>query len=146
MGRTRGGLALMPYTEPAAGGELVYRMQLPQKTERVMVHVAVKSTLAYNGTGHHYEVGFSNNASKVVCFNEKLNEEPENISSIYYPTVARRVKIDTVELPVTVDLDGMVELSIKPLDAGIVFEKIVVDLGGYKESYLMMNESAYHKE
>ncbi len=146
MGRTRGGLALMPYTEPASGSALVYRMHLPQKTETVKVHVAVKSTLAYNGTGHHYEVGFSDNASKVVCFNEKLNEEPENISSIYYPTVARRVKIDTVDLPVTVGVDGTVELSVKPLDAGIVFEKIVVDLGGYKESYLMMNESAYHKE
>ena len=107
--------------------------------------MAVKSTLAYNGTGHHYEVGFGGQKTEVVCFNEKLNEDPENISSIYYPTVARRVKIDTVELPVKVAADGTAELSVKPLDSGIVFEKIVVDLGGYKESYLMMNESAYRK-
>ena len=146
MGRTRGGLALMPYTEPSTGSELVYKMHLPGNTERVKVHVAVKSTLAYNGTGHHYELGFGGQKTEVVCFNDRLNEDPENISSIYYPTVARRVKIDTVELPVKAAADGTAELSVKPLDAGIVFEKIVVDLGGYKESYLMMNESAYHKE
>ena len=59
--------------------------------------------------------------------------------------MARRVKIDTVELPVKVGADGTAELSVKPLDSGIVFEKIVVDLGGYKESYLMMNETGYRK-
>ena len=42
-----------------------------------------------------------------VFFNERLNEDPENIRSIYYPTVARRVKIDTVELPVSVGSDTL---------------------------------------
>lgn len=144
MGRTLSGVALMPYTEPAIGGELTYRLHLPEGLSEVKVHVAVKSTLAYNGTGHHYEVGFGDGDAKVVCFNEKLNEDPENIRSVYYPTVARRVKIDTVELPVSVGSDGVVELKIQPLDSGIVFEKVVVDYGGYKESYLMMDESPYH--
>ena len=146
MGRTRGALALMPYTEPSKGSELTYRLHLPAGTRNVNVVVAVKSTLAYNGTGHHYEVGFKGNDTKSVFFNERLNEDPENISAIYYPTVARRVKIDTVELPVTVGSDGLVELIVKPLDAGIVFEKIVVDYGGYKESYLMMPETPYRKQ
>lgn len=145
MGRTLSGVALMPYTEPAEGGELRYRMHLPKGTTNVNVIVAVKSTLAYNGTPHRYEVGFKGNNTEIVRFNERLNEDPENISSIYYPTVARRVKIDTVTLPVTVNDDGMVELCIRPLDAGIVFEKVVVDYGGYKESYLLMNESEYRK-
>ncbi len=135
----------MPYTEPSEGGELRYRMHLPKGTTNVNVIVAVKSTLAYNGTPHRYEVGFKGNKSEIVRFNERLNEDPENISSIYYPTVARRVKIDTITLPVSVNDDGMVELCIRPLDAGIVFEKVVVDYGGYKESYLLMNESEYRK-
>lgn len=145
MGRTLSGLALMPYTEPSKGGELTYRLHLPSGVSSVKVHVAVKSTLAYNGTGHHYEIGFGNNSKEVVCFNAQLNEDPENISAVYYPTVARRVRIDTIELPVTVGSDGLVELSVKPLDAGIVFEKIAVDYGGYKDSYLMMNETPYRK-
>jgi len=146
MGRTLSGLALMPYTQPTTGSELIYSMHLPEGTDSVKVIVAVKSTLAYNGTGHHYEIGFGKDESQTVCFNEKLNEDPENISAVYYPTVARRVKTDTVTLPVSVGSDGCAELRIRPLDSGIVFEKIVVDLGGYRESYLMMNESPYHRK
>ena len=37
--------------------------------------------------------------------------------------------------------DGMQTLTFKPLDPGIVLEKLVVDYGGYKKSYLFMNES-----
>ncbi len=32
-------------------------------------------------------------------------------------------------------------LVLKPLNPGIVFEKVIVDYGGYKKSYLFMNES-----
>lgn len=143
MGRTLSGLALMPYTEGVDDASLSYRMYLPEGTTSVKVHVAVKSTLAYNGTGHRYEVAFKGQPSQTVWFNERLNEAPENISAVYYPTVARRVRIDTVEIPVSVGADGMAELSIKPLNSGIVFEKIVVDWGGYKDSYLMMDETPH---
>ena len=37
--------------------------------------------------------------------------------------------------------DGMQTITFKPLDPGIVLEKLVVDYGGYKKSYLFMNES-----
>ena len=146
MGRTLSGVALMPYTRPAEGAELRYRLRLPEGTNEVKVHIAVKTTLAYKGTAHRYEAGFQGDASKEVRFNELLNEDPENIYTIYYPTVARRVKIDTVTLPVTTGPDGLAELCIRPLDEGIVFEKIVVDYGGYEDSYLMMDESEYQKE
>jgi hypothetical protein len=36
---------------------------------------------------------------------------------------------------------GEVTLSLTPLDPGIVFEKIVVDYGGYKPSYLWGEET-----
>lgn len=35
----------------------------------------------------------------------------------------------------------MQTITFKPLDPGIVLEKLVVDYGGYKKSYLFMNES-----
>ena len=145
MGRTLSGIALMPYTEPAEGGSLTYRLHLPECIDSVKVMVAVKSTLAFNGTGHRYEVGFNDQKAETVFFNEKLNEDPGNIYSIYYPTVAGRVKTDTVELPVSVGADGTVELTVRPLDPGIVFEKIVVDYGGYHPSYLMMDETPCRK-
>ena len=66
---------------------------------------------------------------------------PENVYSIYYPTVARRIVEKKVKLNVPNTSDGMQTLIFKPLDPGIVLEKLVVDYGGYKKSYLFMNES-----
>ena len=142
MGRTLSGISLMPYTAPVEGASLTYKMQLPKDVKTVTVHVVVKSTLAFrNLSGHQYAVNFEGGKEEVVNFNADLNESPENIYAKFYPTVARRVvkKEVTFELPASAD--GMQTLQIKPLDPGIVFEKIVVDCGGYKESYLFMNES-----
>ena len=52
MGRTLSGVALMPYTVATDGGALSYRVQLPEGTSSVKVHVVTKSTLAFNNTGH----------------------------------------------------------------------------------------------
>jgi hypothetical protein len=76
-----------------------------------------------------------------VNFNEKLVDRQPYMYSDYYPAVARRVVEKVVELPV-----GNVtahELTLRPKHPGIVFEKIVVDFGGYKPSYLFMDESSY---
>ena len=46
-----------------------------------------------------------------------------------------------MKLAVPPSADAMQLLILKPLDPGIVFEKIVVDCGGYQKSYLFMDES-----
>lgn len=143
MGRTLSGVALMPYTAATDGAALTYKVQIPEGVKNVKVHIIVKSTLAFNNTGHRYQVGFEGNKSETVFFNELLNEEPQNTYTIYYPTVARRVVESVVELPVS---EGWNNLTIKPLDAGIVFEKIVVDYGGYTKQFLFGTESEYNRK
>ena len=106
------------------------------------MHVITKSTLAFNNTGHRYEVGLGAH-SQVQHFNARLNEDPRNIYSVYYPTVARRVVETVTELPAA---GGWNELVLKPLDPGIVFEKIVVDYGGYTPQFLFGEESPSEKE
>jgi hypothetical protein len=91
--------------------------------------------------GHKYKVGFNGGEEHVVNFNSDLNEKPENIYSIFFPTVARRIVEKMVKLDVPVSTDGMQVLTLSPLDPGVVFEKIVVDFGGYKNSYLFGEES-----
>jgi hypothetical protein len=141
LGRTLSGVALMPYTKPVIGAELSYKMQLPQGIDEVTVIVVVKSTLAFaNPEGHKYSVGFEGGDTQTVNFNADLNEKPENIYTAFYPTVARRVVAKQVKLKLPTT-GKMQTLVIKPLDPGIVFEKIVVDCGGYNDSYLFMNES-----
>ena len=146
MGRTLGGVALFPYDVPVDGAKLTYRMTIPSDVKKVTVHIATKSTLAFHDAeGHSYRVGFKGAPSVDRCFNDKLNENPENIYSIYYPTVAGRVAVEKIELDLPAGVSEY-ELEIQPLDPGIVFEKIVVDFGGYQKSYLMGNESSYTRE
>ena len=82
-------------------------------------------------------------SKQVQFFNERLNEDPQNIYSVYYPTVARRV-VETVSvLPAR---EGWATLTLRPLDPGIVFEKIVVDYGGYIPQFLFGEESPAVRE
>ncbi|MCR4823914.1 MAG: glycosyl hydrolase 115 family protein [Bacteroidales bacterium] len=137
MGRTLSGVALMPYTAPAEGAALRYRFELPAGVSSVKVHVITKSTLAFNNSGHRYEVVLGGR-KQTQHFNALLNEDPQNIYSVYYPTVARRVVETVSELPATA---GWTELELRPLDPGIVFEKIVIDYGGYTPQFLFGEES-----
>lgn len=146
MGRTLGGVALMPYDVPVEGAKLTYRMEIPADVKNVTVHVATKSTLAFHDAeGHSYRVGFKGAPSVDRCFNSKLNEDPENVYSIYYPTVSRRVAVEKIDLQLP-EGGNVYELEIQPLDPGIVFEKIIVDFGGYQESYLLGKESSYQRK
>lgn len=146
MGRTLGGVALMPYTFSVDGASLTYRVELPSDVRNVTVHVATKSTLAFHdAAGHSYRVGFKGAEAVERCFNDRLNEKPENIYSVYYPTVAQRVAVEKIDLELPEGTDGVYELVIEPLDPGIVFEKFVIDFGGYVPSYLMGNESPHSR-
>ena len=147
MGRTLGGVALMPYTVSVDGASLTYKVELPSEVQNVTVHVATKSTLAFHdAAGHSYRVGFKGAEAVERCFNDRLNEKPENIYSVYYPTVAQRVAVEKIDLNLPAGNDGVYELVVEPLDPGIVFEKIVIDFGGYVPSYLMGNESPHSRK
>ncbi len=140
VGRTLSGVAVRPYTESPEGAVLKYAVTIPEGIDSVMVHVVTKSTLAFERKdGHRYTVGFEGAEPMEVNFNADLNEAPENIYSVFYPTVARRVVEKKVPLKVAKTGETILELS--PLDPGIVFEKIVIDLGGYEPSYLFGTES-----
>ena len=140
MGRTRSGISLQPYTADVNGGSVTYRFEVPAGIDEVEVHVITASTLAFQRKeGHRYSVGFEGQEAVEVNFNGELNEEPENVYRIMYPTVARRLIDKTIKLKV--DKAGVKSLVISPLDPGVVLQKIVVDFGGYQPSYLFGKES-----
>ncbi len=142
MGRTLSGVSLMPYSEPTEGASLTYKFTLPDTVNMVNVHVITKSTLAFKRTeGHRYTVAVDGQEPVVVNFNENLNESPENIYNVFYPTVARRVVEKIVEMNVSPTGDGVHQLTLTPIEPGTVFEKIVVDFGGYEPAYLFGTES-----
>ncbi|MDE6486055.1 MAG: glycosyl hydrolase 115 family protein [Muribaculaceae bacterium] len=145
MGRTLGGVALMPYTETTDGASLTYKIIAPEAgVDSVDVHVVVKSTLDFlHIGGHTYRVALDGCEPAVVNFNSDLNESPENIYTKFYPTVARRVVEKVVRLPLGSGNEHM--LTLQPMAPGIVFEKIILDFGGYEPSYLFMDETPYGK-
>lgn len=146
MGRTEGGLALTPYTVSPEGASVEYDFKLPEGTDSVTVHVITKSTLAFaRPDGHRYAVSIDGGEVETVNFNGNLNEKPENIYSVFYPTVASRVVEQ--KIPLTIDkTSGPVHtLRLAPLDPGIVFEKIVIDYGGYDPSFLFGKETLHSR-
>ena len=154
MGRTLSGIALMPYTVATDNASLEYRFTIPSheiiklnaQSLKLKVHIITKSTLDFlDKGGLVYDVALDGGEPVSVNFNSNLNEKPENIYSIYYPTVASRVVEKEVEL--SVGEGDLHTLILHPQDPGIVFEKIVIDLGGYQQQFLFGKESpkTYHQ-
>lgn len=146
MGRTLSGVAVMPYSVLPDGATMTYKFNLTSDVDAVDVLIAVNSTLTfYRLEGHRYAVSIDGGEEQIVNFNERLNEDPANLYSIYYPTVAKRVVESKVKFPMQVS-KGEHTLTVRPIEPGTVFEKIVVDCGGYKKSYLFMDESPVIRE
>ena len=146
-GRTRSAVALTPYTSPVAGASLTYRFTTtaPAASQQVKVHVVVKSTLDFlDQGGHEYTVSLDGSDAQTVCFNKNLVDRQPYMYSEFYPTIARRVVEKVVELPIGSGTQH--ELVLRPVHPGIVFEKVVVDLGGYQSQYLFGQESEVGKE
>ena len=143
-GRTRSAVALTPYTTPVGDASISYRFTLPEGTKKVTAHIIVKSTLDFlNVGGHEYTVSLDGSEPQTVNFNKTLVDRQPYMYSEFYPTIARRVVEKTVELPVGNGTEH--ELTLHPCHPGIVFEKIVIDYGGYQPSYLFGNETEYKK-
>ena len=140
-GRTRSAVALTPYTQPTGNATLTYRFSLPEShPATVKVHVVVKSTLDFlNVGGHEYTVSLDGSEPATVNFNKTLVDRQPYMYSEFYPTIARRVVEKVVELPV--GKAAVHELVLHPCHPGIVFEKVVIDFGGYQPGYLFGTES-----
>ena len=141
MGRTRSGISVQPYSAATDGASISYKINIPEGVDSVDVRVITASTLAFlRKEGHRYSVGFDSDGAVEVNFNGELNEEPENVYRIMYPTVAGRVIEKTVRL--SASGGGEKILTISPLDPGVVLEKLIVDWGGYEPSFLFGRESS----
>jgi hypothetical protein len=139
-GRTLSAMTVMPADREMNGKDvpqLTYRFTTTNNVQRLQV--VVKSTLDFlNRGGHRFRVTLDGGEPVEVNFNQNLNERPENIYRVYYPTVASRVV--AAEVPLKAEA-GEHQLTIEPLDPAIVFEKVVVDCGGFQKSYLFGRES-----
>ena len=154
MGKSVSAMTLMPYTKSVKGASITYKFKMQvSKTsdgktsddkafngnvsngkQKVRIHVITKSTLDYlNKGGLTYGVSLDGASPVEVNFNKDLNEKPENIYNIYYPTIATRIVNQVIELELPATADGIHTLTLTPNDPAIVFEKIVIDGRGGKK-------------
>ena len=144
MGKSVSTMTLMPYTKSVKGASITYKFKMQvSKTsdgkafngkQKVRIHVITKSTLDYlNKGGLTYGVSLDGASPVEVNFNKDLNEKPENIYNIYYPTIATRIVDQVIELELPATTDGIHSLTLTPNDPAIVFEKIVIDGRGGKK-------------
>jgi hypothetical protein len=105
----------------------------------------VKSTLDFeNRGGHEYTVSLDGSEPATVNFNKNLVDRQPYQYRDFYPTIARRVVENKIALPLGAGTSHA--LVLHPKHPGIVFEKIIVDFGGYKTSYLFGNESDVRRQ
>ena len=139
MGKSVSAMTLMPYTKSVKGASISYKFKMKAgkssdgkaakgNVQKVRIHVITKSTLDYlNKGGLTYGVSIDGATPVEVNFNKDLNEKPENIYNIYYPTIATRIVDQVIELELPATADGIHTLTLTPNDPAIVFEKIVID-------------------
>lgn len=132
MGKSLGAMTLLPYTKSIKGASITYKFKMntsaQTNTQKVRIHIITKSTLDYlNKGGLTYSISIDGGTATTINMNKDLNEKPENIYSIYYPTVATRVIDKTIEVELPASSDGIHTLTLSPNDPAIVFEKIIVD-------------------
>lgn len=141
MGKSLAGMTLMPYTQNVKGASITYKFKMTsshgkashseassQPGKKVRLHIITKSTLDYlNKGGLTYSVSLDGASPILVNFNKDLNEKPENIYDLYYPTIATRIIDKVIELELPASSDGIHTLTLTPHDPAIIFEKIVVD-------------------
>ena len=139
-GKTLSGVTILPSVINPKGSSIEYMMKINSDIKQVKVLVYLAPTLNFEGNeGIFYNISFDNEMPVKVNVNGGVSEW--QISNWQKNRI--NIKTTTLTLPVTADKTH--NLIFAPLNAGIVLEKIVVDCGGLKYSYLGPTESEFIK-
>lgn len=137
LGRTLSGMEAMPVTSPAQtpgsnSPRLEYDMYLTD-SGAVTVHAYFSPTLNFSGKGLRYAVSIDNSEPQIIDLAEKSAGKNWNTS------VANNIFIS--QSSHVLSRPGKHVLKYWMVDPGVVLQKIVVDAGGMKPSYLGPPES-----
>ena len=142
IGRTGSGITTFPVTAspPAVHGpEVVYEFYTYSHAAP-QVHTLFSPTLNFHNLpqGMQFNIAIDDEAPQVISLNAKDHDE-----STWEKWVANNI-IETISKHKQL-VPGKHNLRIRPLAAGMVLQKIVVDLGGLQTSYLGPEETLYNE-
>ncbi len=149
LGRTLSAVTAMPVTsDPQTPGEgsphLEYRITL-QEAGTVEVHAYLSPSFDFKGTdGLRYAVSFDDAAPVIVNMHDEGSLSPDTYAPAWMRMVSDNVQLSTSTH--TVATPGEHVLKFWMVDPGVVLQKLVVDSGGLKDSYLGPPESHFQPE
>lgn len=126
-GKTLSGVTTLPVTQAPEKMYLEYDIKT-SKTGEVKVILLLAPTLNFNDNkGLRYAISFDGNEEQVINFNGHYQGElgKWQANPIIESSTTHQLEIKDAHT-----------LRIRPLDPGIVIEKILIDTGGLKPSYL----------
>ncbi|RXK85487.1 glycosyl hydrolase 115 family protein [Filimonas effusa] len=144
LGRTLSGIALMPYTENTDNAAITYKMKLNNTPDSITLRLFFDCTLPFKKGGHRVAASFNDGKVSTWNINDQLTWA--NNYSKMYPAGAARMIETVTKIAVPQTADGILRLTIRPLDPGIVLYKLIADKGGYEPTHLKMQESPYKKQ
>ena len=126
-GKTLSGVTTLPVTETPEEMYLEYDMET-EHAGKVCVELALAPTLNFNhNRGLRYAISFDGGTEQVVNFNGHYKGELDEWQRNHI--ILSRTVHELKEA-------GRHTLRIRPLDPGIVIERIQIDAGGLKKTYL----------
>ena len=141
LGRTLSGITTTPCTEtPDENTYLEYDFETSYNGNAT-IYILLSPTLNFNDNkGLRYAVSINGGKEEIVNFNGQYNDQ-----KIWWSWNAWAINETTVQQTISSSPTNRHTLRFRPLDPGIVLQKIMIDLGGLKPSYLGAPESKFEK-
>lgn len=133
LGHTLSAITTLPATESPEGLALEYDMEIATKGY-ARVTLRFSPTLNFNGTGLRYAISFNGEEEQIVNINGHYNGELGQWQREH------RIDCQTIH---NIRKPGKHTLRIRPLDPGLVLQKIMINMGGQRKSYLGAPETSY---
>jgi len=128
LGRSGGSVALLPPTAIGSGSaELDYNFYVPNAGPATVNVYCIPTHSLYPGTSLRYSVAIDQEPPQIIDMDTK------EFSHQWSVNVLRAAAIGTTIHTLSL---GAHTLKLHPLDPGVVFDKIVIDLGGLQPSQL----------
>lgn len=141
LGRTLSGITTTPCTEtPDENTYLEYDFETSYNGNAT-VYILLSPTLNFNDNkGLRYALSINGGKEEIVNFNGQYNDQ-----KIWWRWNAWAINETTVQQTISSSPTNRHTLRFRPLDPGIVLQKIMIDFGGLKPSYLGAPESKFEK-
>lgn len=136
LGKTLSGVTTFPQNEYPKSGDSIYLEYdvITKSTGSFPIHVLVSPTLNFNNNkGLRYGISVDNHEEKIVNINEKYD------TRLLEKWQAQRIN-ETITTH-TFQSAGKHTIRFRVLEPGIVLQKIIIDMGNLKKSYLGAPES-----